>query len=204
MFRQLLQKTLTYLTIVSAIALPVVSVLWMRSYSVSDRVARAQDGRLTVLGSTNGEFTLWVSPTTPNQSFFEHRKRESMQGLRANRIFTRVDSEVHFDTLGFAYGDLAYLPSRGIPSTGPSKVLIVPMWAVALLLALLPARLLLRNTQSSAEWTRQREAELAAEQAKDEKLPTLEPEPPLPVPGFRPALSHRPMRTAAAQFRRMR
>lgn len=196
------QKILTYLTILSAIVLPVVGSLWLRSYTVNDRLTRARNGHVFVASAASGELSLWFGQTDPSFIVYEHRKREVMQVSRANRIFERFASEVHFDVVGFAYAHLDRVPSRSVLSTGPARGFIVPLWSVALLAVLLPLRLLFRNTQSSAEWTRQREeeAQRAAEMsARDEEKESDDLV--LPPPDFSASLPHRPVRTAAAAMR---
>jgi hypothetical protein len=202
LLRGLLHASLTYLTILSTAILPVVAVLWVRSYTVSDRLTRARNGHALVCWAMNGEITAWWGPTNPAVATFEHRKRESFGGLRTNRIFERIPATVHFDKFGFALAHLERIPARIVNSTGPAVGFILPIWSIALVFGILPMRLVIRNTQSSAEWTRQREEE--ARQAEEQRAGEEHDDLVLPTADFAATLPRRPIRTAAAFTRRWR
>jgi hypothetical protein len=202
LLRGLLHASLTYLTILSTVVFPVVAVLWVRSYTVSDRLTRVRNGHAIVCWAMNGEITAWLGPTNPALATFEHRKRESFGGLRTNRIFERIPATVHFDKLGFAVAHLERIPTRSVNSTGPAVGFILPIWSIALVFGILPMRLVIRNTQTSAEWTRQREEE--AKQAEEQRAREQRDDLVLPAPDFAANLPRRPVRTAAASMRRWR
>lgn len=198
------QNILTYLTILSTIVLPVVLVLWVRSYTVDDILLRQGNGTASVLRSANGELSFWIARTDPSFRYFEHRKREPRHGATANRIFARIPGNVWFDSAGFAFAELDYLPGRGLMATGDAVGGIIPIWFFALISVVLPVRLLLRNTQSPAEWARQREAEEAERRAQEEAAQQPQTPDPILASAFMTRLPHRPMRTAAASMRRWR
>ncbi len=151
----------TYLTLLCALILPVLLVVWVRSYLVSDRFYRAEEGLAVVAGVSNGEVAVWAGPTLEHVRAREHRSRESAWGWNTRRIFQRVGAKERFWLLGFGYAESDVMPWRGVPLTGKAVAFVLPLWFPALLVIAMPLRLLARNTQSSKDFLAQRAAETA-------------------------------------------
>lgn len=149
----------TYLTLLSALLLPLVLLAWVRSYLVSDRVFRANDGWAVVAGCGNGELSFWAAPTLPHIHEYNYRSRESTWGWSSRRTFQRLRAREQFWLLGFGCAQGESMPWRGLPLTGKATAVVVPLWFVNLLAGIMPLRLLARNMQSSQEFLAQREAE---------------------------------------------
>lgn len=152
----------TYLTLASAMILPVLLCAWARSYLVSDRIYHAEDGVAIVAGVSNGEMSMWAGPTLPHLDLFEHRSRQASWGASARRTFQRLAGRDHVWFAGFGYARSERFPWRDVPLTGQARGVSVPMWFLALIVGILPMRLLARNMQSSEEFLAQRSAEEAA------------------------------------------
>lgn len=157
----------TYLTVFSALVLPLLLVVWVRSYMVSDRYLHSNDGKVFVTSVTNGEIAVWTGPTATRQTVNEHRSRGAVLGWSTRRIFQRFASDNYVWLLGFGYGRSEQIPWRGLELTGSVAGVCIPMWFLGLLFGALPMRLLARNMQSSEEFLAQRaaEAEAAAERS---------------------------------------
>ena len=151
----------TYLTLFSALLLPVVMLVWVRSYLVSDRFYRAEEGRAVVAMCSNGELSLWRAPTAPHLNLYEHRSRQTSWGWSNRRVFQRVAAKEHFWLLGFGYAEGPAIPWRGIPVNGRAVGVVVPLWFLGLVTGVMPFRLLARNMQTSQEFLAQRAAESA-------------------------------------------
>ncbi|HEV2296342.1 MAG TPA: hypothetical protein VGR35_21040 [Tepidisphaeraceae bacterium] len=149
----------TYLTLASALVLPVLMCVWVRSYLVSDRIYYAEDGRAIVAGLTNGELTLWTGATHPSFQRYEHRSRQANWGWSHRRTFQRVAGGDYVWFIGFAYAEAEVLPWRGAALTGRAIGVCMPIWFLVLIFGFMPFRLLARNMQSSQEFLAQRAAE---------------------------------------------
>lgn len=149
----------TYLTLLSSVILPVLLILWARSYLVSDRFYRADDGVAIVAGLVNGEVAVWAGPTMKDLDLYLHRPRQSTWGQGNQRTFQRNAGRDHFWFAGFGYARSQRLPWRDVPLTGQATAVCVPLWFVALIVGALPFRLLARNMQSSADFLAERAAE---------------------------------------------
>ena len=156
----------TYLTLASALILPVLLCAWARSYLVSDRLYHAEDGVAMVTGLSNGEVSLWTGPTQSHLKVFEHRSRQASWGWSARRTFQRYAGRDHVWFAGFGYARSEQIPWRGLALTGRGRGVSVPMWFLAMLFGAMPLRLLARNMQSSQEFLAQRAAEEAAAAAR--------------------------------------
>lgn len=202
MVRKVLQKALTYLTIVSAILLPAVGALWLRTYSINDRILRIADGSVWIMSSMNGEAVIWHGSTYGDITLRDHRKREITEGMRPSSFFGREGSVVHVNVLGFVVGQMDRLPSRAIDSTGPATGVVIPLWMAAVLFSILPAVLLVRNTQSSEEWRREHASNTSAASQAPDPQPAPEPDDlVLPDAPFRSTLPTRPIRTVPSMRR---
>jgi hypothetical protein len=155
----------TYLTLASALVLPVVMLVWVRSYLVSDRIYHAEDGVAVVAGVVNGELAVWRGPTHADVNVHEHRSRQANWGWSHRRVFQRVAGRDHVWFLGFGYAESDQAPWRGMTLTGRAVGVCVPLWFLALVTGVLPMRLLARNMQSSKDFLEQRAAEAAAAEA---------------------------------------
>lgn len=151
----------TYLTLASALILPVLMCVWVRSYLVSDRIYHADNGRALVAGVTNGEVALWTGPTDVNLKEYRHRARQASWSWGHRRTFQRVAGRDHMWFIGFGYAESERLPWRGVTLTGKALGVSVPMWFLVLITGVMPLRLLARNMQSSKEFLAQRAAENA-------------------------------------------
>jgi hypothetical protein len=159
----------TYLTMLSALVLPLLMVVWARSYMVNDRYLRVANGHALMLGISNGEMTLWHAPAARETRVSDHRARETSWGWSHRRSFQRFFGD-HIWFAGFAYAKGARIPWRSsIATTGPTRAICVPLWFPALLFGVLPMRLIARNMQSSADFLAQR---AAAEGLKSEARET--------------------------------
>ncbi|MGB7160247.1 MAG: hypothetical protein WBD40_19425 [Tepidisphaeraceae bacterium] len=159
--RALADTISTYLTLFSALLLPLVLLAWVRSYLVSDRVSRANDGWAIVAGCSNGELSFWAAPTEPHIRAYNYRSREATWGWNSRRTFQRLGAREKFSVLGFAYAQAEVMPWRGLPLTGRATAVVLPLWFLNLLAGIMPLRLLARNMQSSKEFLAQREAKEA-------------------------------------------
>jgi hypothetical protein len=158
-----IESLTTYLTVLSAIVLPLLSVAWVRSYMVNDRYLRVGNGRAIVAGISNGELALWHAPAPPGVYMTDHRGRETVWGWSHQRSFQRFSRD-HVWFAGFGYGEGERLPWRtNVTTTGPTRGICLPIWLPALLFGFLPMRLIARNMQSSAEFLAQRAAALENE-----------------------------------------
>lgn len=149
----------TYLTLASALILPILLIVWVRSYLVSERLYRAEDGLAWVVGVTNGEVAVWAGPTDPTVTAHQRRSRQATWGWTHRRTFQRMAGTNHLWFLGFAYGQSERFPWRGMTLTGPATGVCMPLWFFTLIVAVMPCRLLARNMQSSEEFLAQRAAE---------------------------------------------
>lgn len=152
----------TYLTLASALILPVLLCAWVRSYMVSDRIYHADDGLAIVTGMSNGELSMWAGPTQPHLDLYNHRARQASWGWSSRRTFQRYGGRDHVWFAGFGYARSEQMPWRGLPLTGRATGVSIPMWFLALIVGVMPCRLLARNMQSSQEFLAQRAAEQAA------------------------------------------
>jgi hypothetical protein len=199
--RKVLQKTLTYLTIVSAILLPAVGALWLRSYSINDRITRVDNGSVWIASTMNGQAVIWHGSTYADITLRDHRKREVTEGMRPGYYF-RDAGAIRFNVLGLIYGQVDQLPSRMLDSTGPAKGVIIPLWMAAVVFSILPGVLLVRNTQSSEEWRREHESTTPAEPEAPDAAPAPAPDDlVLPDAPFRSTLPHRPIRPVPSMRR---
>jgi hypothetical protein len=171
--RTLADTISTYLTLVSALILPVVLVLWVRSYLVSDRYYHAEDGLALVTGVSNGELSVWAAPTRRDVKMSNHRARQAAWGWSQRRTFERVAGRNHVWFAGFAYARADAMPWRNITLTGRATGVCIPLWFPTLLVGALPFRLIARNMQSSADFLAQRaaEAEVAARMGPTPDMP---------------------------------
>jgi hypothetical protein len=158
-FKALADTISTYLTLASALILPVVMCAWVRSYMVSERIYHAEDGRAYVAGMSNGELSLWSGPTDPRFEAHDYRSRQAMWGWSQRRTFQRIAGRDHLWFLGFGYAESEQIPWRTLPLTGRGFGVCVPIWFLAILFGVMPVRLLARNMQSSQEFLAQRAAE---------------------------------------------
>lgn len=149
----------TYLTLASALLLPLTMLLWARSYLVSDRLYRANAGWAVVAGCSNGELVVWAAPTLPELREYRHRSRETAWGWSNRNVFRRIGARETFWFLGFGHARGESLPWRGLALTGDAVAFVVPLWFINLVLGVMPARLLARNMQTSAEFLANRAAE---------------------------------------------
>jgi len=152
----------TYLTLFSALLLPLLLLVWGRSYMVNDRYYRANDGVAVVAGVANGEVALWGGPTLKDLDLHLYRSRQATWGQSSRRTFQRVTGRNHVWFAGFGFARSEQIPWRDVPLTGRGFGVSVPLWFFALIVGALPCRLLARNMQSSEEFLAQREAEKAA------------------------------------------
>ena len=149
----------TYLTLLSALILPVLLILWGRSYLVSDRIYHAEDGVAMVAGVASGELAVWAGPTSEKLDLFQHRSRQATWGQSSRRAFQRYAGRDHVWFAGFGYATPRQLPWRDVALTGQGIAFCMPLWFPALVVGALPFRLLARNMQSSADFLAQRAAE---------------------------------------------
>src|SRR5688500_1322329 len=70
----------TYLTLLPPLILPVLLILWGRSYLVSDRIYHAEGGVAMVAGVTSGELAVWAGPTSEKLDLCQHRSRQASWG----------------------------------------------------------------------------------------------------------------------------
>jgi hypothetical protein len=158
-----IESLTTYLTVLSAIVLPLLMVVWARSYMMNDRYLRVGNGRAVVVGVSNGELALWHAPAPRELRMTDRRARETVWGWSHRRSFQRFSRD-HVWFAGFGYGEGDRLPWRSnVTTTGPARAICLPMWLPALLFGILPMRLIARNMQSSAEFLAQRAAAEALE-----------------------------------------
>ena len=155
----------TYLTLASALILPVLLCAWARSYLVSDRFYKAEDGLAVVTGLNNGELWFWAGPTQPHVKSSDHRSRQSSWGWSTRRIFQRFAGRDHVWFAGFGYARSDQFPWRGMTLTGKATGVSIPLWFLAIVFGTMPFRLLARNMQSSEEFLAQRAAEQATSPA---------------------------------------
>jgi len=157
--RTIADTLVTYGTLASALVLPITVLVWARSYMVSDRFLRVNEGWALVAGCNNGEVVLWAAPTHPHLRDYRHRSRDASWGWSNRQAFVRMRARETFWFLGFAHAEAYTVPWRDIPVTGKAMGFVVPLWFINLIAAILPLRLLSRNMQTSAEFLAQRTAE---------------------------------------------
>jgi len=146
----------TYLTLACSLILPVLLLVWVRSYMVSDRFYRAEAGLAVVAGVSHGEVAMWTGPTPEHVQARGHRSRETLWGWNTRRTFQRMGATEHFWLLGFGYAHSHAMPWRGVPLTGMAVAIVVPIWFPVLLCGAMPARLVMRNMQTSKDFLAQR------------------------------------------------
>ena len=149
----------TYLTLLSALILPVLLILWGRSYLVSDRIYHAEDGVAMVARMESGELAVWAGPTSEKLDLYQYRPRQASWGQSSRRAFQRYAGRDHVWFAGFGYATPRQIPWRDVPLTGRAVAVCVPLWFLALIVGALPFRLLARNMQSSADFLAERAAE---------------------------------------------
>ena len=142
-------RLLTYLTVLSTLALPMVAVMWGRSYVYNDTVYRVTPARGLILDSIRGEVSLWVSGGV---SSGERRGRESFsadEGITAWQLLRRQRTFDEIWFAGFGFARTIVLPGGVGRTTGPVSCYVVPYWFLTLACGLLPVTLVLRHVHAA-------------------------------------------------------
>ena len=140
----------TYLTIVSAIVFPLVILLWVRSYLYNDTVFRIGGSTAIMADSIRGEVAVWAGPIRPRENVVYQRETvESDYGLRTSDLLRLVPTSRHVGAFGFDYAEMDDPPLGWRNATGTVRCVSVPLWFLALLTGILPARCV----ASGMHWT---------------------------------------------------
>ena len=131
----------TYLTIASAIVFPLVILVWVRSYLYNDTVYRIGGTAAVMVDTIRGEIALWAGPIRQRADVVYQRETvESDYGLRTSDMLRLVPTSVHLGGFGFEYAEMDIPPLGWRNATGTVRCMTLPLWFLALLTGLLPAR----------------------------------------------------------------
>ena len=141
------QRLVAYLTFLCALLLPLAAVTWGRSYVYNDTVYGVANGYALVIDTIGGELSVWFGPVDPRAG--ERRGRDSFpadEGITAQDLLRREPGIFQLWLVGFGYAETPALPSGlGAARRGAVvRAVVVPWWFVAVLVALLPGRVLVR------------------------------------------------------------
>lgn len=139
------QRLLTYLTVVFTLLLPVVGALWARSYLHSETFYRVGHGGAIMLNCVQGELALWFGPARdPGPIRYGHESSEDAYSMTASEALAFDRTAQQHWAGGFGYAVSFGLMPR---EYGAVRVVIVPLWALTLIAAAFPLRILLRHVK---------------------------------------------------------
>jgi hypothetical protein len=140
----------TYLTIFSAIIFPLVMLLWVRSHVYNDTIFRVGGDWAIMVDSIDGEIAAWVGPIrTREKVIYQHDAIERGYGMRTSDLLLLVPTSRHLRGLGFDYAELDEPPMGWRNVIGTIRCVSLPLWFLALLSGVLPARCVM----SGMYWT---------------------------------------------------
>lgn len=153
------QRWLAYLTLLFTLLLPLLAMVWVRSYLDNDTIFRVGAGRAMALDCINGEVSLWIAPSRDTGPVrYERQTVDSMYGVTAAQLFAQQPGIREFWFLGFGYAETRWMPSdprsadvRG--TTGVARCFVVPLWFVAIVIGLLPGLKLAQFVKRQQEET---------------------------------------------------
>jgi hypothetical protein len=138
---------MTYLTVLFTVLLPVLGMIWARSYVVDDALYRIGRGRAVMLSVIRGEVAVWTGPareTGPVRYVRESSERGF--GMTAAEILTYDRTARAHWVAGFGFAETYALTPR---EQGPVRCYVVPMWFLTALAAAFPLRVLMRHVKRS-------------------------------------------------------
>ena len=140
-------RALTYITVLFTLLLPLVAALWARSYLRTETFYRVGQGHGLMLNCGQGELALWAGPTRFGGPVrWGHESSTDEVGMSARDTFSMDRSSTGYWGAGFGYAEsYAMAP----PEFGPVRCYVVPLWSLALLLGVLPARVVLRHLKKN-------------------------------------------------------
>jgi hypothetical protein len=141
-------RALTYITVLFTLLLPLVAALWARSYLRTETFYRVGSGRGMMLNCGQGELALWAGPMRVNgPTRWGHETSADDMAITTREAFAMDRSATAYWGAGFGYAQsYAMAPPE---EHGPVRCYVVPMWFVTVLLAVMPARVVLRHVKRS-------------------------------------------------------
>ena len=133
----LVRRSLTYLTILATLLLPLFAFLWARSYVRDESFYRVGRGRAAMVSCIRGEVALWTGPTRdPGPVRYLHETNDTGSSVTAFEFLSSDRGAEKHWVLGFGYGQ-TYAMSA--PGYDPVRCVVVPLWFLTMLAAALPA-----------------------------------------------------------------
>jgi len=165
------QRSLTYLTLLFTLLLPLLGALWARSYVYDETLYRVGGGRGVMLSCIRGELALWTGPARDAGPVrYMHESSSSGYAMTAAELIANDPTAQSRWLAGFGY---AHTYAMAPANLGPVRCFAIPLWCLTLLTAALPGRLLLRRVRrnqltAAAELARCRRcgAQLAADETR--------------------------------------
>jgi len=141
------QRSLTYLTVVFTLLLPIFGALWARSYIQDETMYRVGRGRAIMLSCVRGEIALWSGPANDQGPVrYSHESNETGYVLTANEMMAYDRSARQYWLAGFGFGESYGMAPREL---GPVRCVVMPLWFLTCFAAAFPTRILLRHVRRS-------------------------------------------------------
>jgi hypothetical protein len=126
------------LVALSVLACVAVAALWARGYWRYDLLGCRFGTTGWILGSYRGHLLWAKAPADRGEGGAEWYGHESGTGMQAALVWECVRANAAWNVAGFSY-------TGNVDRSWPVRVLITPLWSLALLLGALPCRRLLRS-----------------------------------------------------------
>ena len=122
------QRSLTYLTVVFTLLLPIFGALWARSYIQDETMYRVGRGRAIMLSCVRGEIAVWSGPANDQGPVrYSHESNETGYVLTANEMMAYDRSARQYWLAGFGFGESYGMAPREL---GPVRCVVMPLWFV--------------------------------------------------------------------------
>jgi hypothetical protein len=138
-------RTLTYVTVLFTLLLPLMAAVWARSYLHTETFYRVGNGRGVMLNCGQGEVALWAGPTrVSGPTRWGHETSADDMTITTRDAFAMDRSATAYWGAGFGYAESYAMAPR---EHGPLRCYVVPLWFLTALLAVMPARVVLRHVK---------------------------------------------------------
>jgi hypothetical protein len=140
-------RSLTYLTVLFTVLLPLIAAGWARSYMVDELLYRVGEGRAIMISCIRGEIAIWSGPAASRGPVrYEHETTNQGYAMTASEMLSMDHTAETYWLAGFGFARTYAMAPREL---GPVRCWVLPLWGVALLAGALPARVLLRQVRRS-------------------------------------------------------